>query len=192
MTWLHGDMVSRGENLFSGDPTRQVTPDFRYSGGGEMEAVTDLASARAAIRLICEQGEGIGGAIYDEEGELSYFYRFEQLLLRRYHQPDDAPGTPSGPSFDVDFSAVYPIMVDANLSDDPEGSALRASALEFAVAHGEFLSHLTRALSGRPDLLDEAVGEMFALKKLARQLIQTPVPGTSGSPAAPIFDTLVR
>ena len=34
-------------------------PEYYYSGGGELIAVTDLESARAAIRLISEQGEGL-------------------------------------------------------------------------------------------------------------------------------------
>ena len=61
------------KKLFAGDPARQVTPDYYYSGGGEVIPVTDLASAQAAIRLISEQGEGIGGGIFDYEGEISHY-----------------------------------------------------------------------------------------------------------------------
>ena len=39
---LHDEMETRGEKLFCGDPARQVTPDFYYSGGGEIVAVVDV------------------------------------------------------------------------------------------------------------------------------------------------------
>ncbi|MEO1334439.1 MAG: ferritin-like protein, partial [Myxococcota bacterium] len=81
----------RGPSLFSGDPRRQVTSQYYYSGGGELNAVTDMASARAAIDLVIDQGEGHGGKIYDTERELAHFYRFEQLKLGRYYQPGDEP-----------------------------------------------------------------------------------------------------
>jgi hypothetical protein len=59
--WLHDSMATRNEELFGGDRAVQVTTEFQYSGGGEIMTVSDLDSAEAAIRLICEQGEGLGG-----------------------------------------------------------------------------------------------------------------------------------
>ena len=43
---------------FTGNPARQVTSEAYYGGGGELFAVTDLASALKAIREIMDQGEG--------------------------------------------------------------------------------------------------------------------------------------
>ena len=80
---IHAQLVAQGEELFTGDPGVQVTSSFRYGGGGRIVEVTDLDSAHAAIRLICEQGEGLGGSIHDEDGELSHFFRFQQILLQR-------------------------------------------------------------------------------------------------------------
>ena len=54
-------MATRNEELFGGDRAVQVTTEFQHSGGGEIMTVSDLDSAEAAIRLICEQGEGLGG-----------------------------------------------------------------------------------------------------------------------------------
>lgn len=187
LNWLHEDTAARGGELFVGDPARQVTPTFRYSGGGEIVAVTDLPSANAAIRLICEQGEGRGGAIYDEEDELSHYYRFEQLVLGRYYQPGDVAGQPSGPPLDVDWTAVYPVAVNARLSDYPEGSELRAAAMAFNSAYQGLLGLLTQALGGRPEMLDPAVGAMFQLNELAHRLVQLPIPGSAGVNGAPIY-----
>jgi hypothetical protein len=191
LRWLQDDMAARGEELFVGDPARQVVPEYFYSGGGEIIPVTDLESACAALRLIGEQGEGHGGAIYDEEGELSHYYRFQQLLLGRYYMPGDNVGAPSGPSFDVDWTAVYPVKVDAHFRDYPPDSQLHAAASRFLDAYQEFLRRLTEAFTGQPHLLVPAVGEMFWLRELMFQIIRNPIPGTDGVHAAPVFGTQV-
>lgn len=185
--WLYDQCTARGENLFSGDPSRQITPDFVYHGGGEVIAVTDLESADAVIHLICEQGEGLGGAIYDDEDELSHFYRFEQILLGRYYEPGDVAGAPSGKQFDVDWSAVHPVLVDAHFTDYEVAPELHGAAREFARSYQDFLAMLTRAHNGEPALLDEAVGEMFRLRQLLLDLISKPIAGTEGATCAPIF-----
>jgi hypothetical protein len=48
-------LQEQGEDLFVGDHRRQITPEYYYSGGGHVIVVTDMESARAAIRLIAEQ-----------------------------------------------------------------------------------------------------------------------------------------
>lgn len=185
--WLHDSVTAQGEHLFSGDPALQVTSEFQYSGGGEIMTVSDLDSAEAAIRLICEQGEGLGGAIYDEEGELSHYYRFEQIKLGRYYQPGDTPEHPSGERLRVDWDAVYPMRIDARLSDYPEGSTLQSDAVAFKDAYADFMQLLTDAHRGHVDQLDRAVGEMFRLKDLAIDLISRPIPGADGCNAGPVF-----
>ena len=172
--------------LFCGDPARQVTPEYYYSGGGRIIPVTDLASAQAAIRLISEQGEGIGGGIFDYESEISHYYRFEQLLLGRYYMPGDAPGHPSGDRVDVDWTAAYPVKTNARLADFPKGSELLAAAAGFNACYRDFLGMLTRAFDGQPDLLIPAVGEMFRIKELALRLMRNPLDGTVN--AAPTFE----
>jgi len=189
--WLHAEMTARGEVLFTGDPTRQVTPSFRYSGGGEILAVYDLASADAAIRLICEQGEGLGGRIYDEEDELSHYYQFEQVLLGRYYQSGDLPGQPSGATFDVDWFAVYPVRTNARLTDYPEGCETYNAACEFNIAYQDFLALLTRAHNGEPELLETAVGVMYQLKDLVSKLIVTPIPGLPDEHGVPVYGAVI-
>lgn len=184
---LHAEGAASGEELFAGDPARQVTPELYYSGGGQVVAVVDLDTACEAIRLITEQGEGLGGGIYDEEGELSHYYRFEELILGRYYLPGDRAGEPTGARFEVDWEAAYPIKVDARLRDYPEGSEVRAAVAAFADAYGAFLGVLTAAFNGRPDRLVEAVGDMFRLKELMTQIVRNPIPGADGIHAAPVF-----
>jgi hypothetical protein len=185
---LQDQLKARGEKLFTGDPARQITPEFYYSGGGEIIPVTDLESAQAAIRLISEQGEGLGGGIFDYEGELSHYYRFEQLLLGRYYQPGDRAGHPTGDLLEVDWHAVYPVKANARLADYEQGSEVYEAAIEFNAAYTRFLDLLTTAFTGQPSLLVEAVGEMFRIKELACQLMRNPLNEESDVHAAPTFE----
>ncbi len=182
---LHGEM---GDKLFGGDPKRQVGPAYYYSGGGEITEVVDLGSADKAISLIIEQGEGLGGKIYDVEHELAHFYRFQQLKLGRYYETGDHAGAPSGPPVDVDWDAVYRFKTDAKLADYVATPDLHAAAEAFNQAYGAFLALLTQAFNGAPDKLIQAVPEMFALRRKIEQLIHNPLPGSGGLNAAPTFE----
>ena len=185
LTLLH---EQQGDALFSGDPRLQVTSDYYYSGGGELFPVTDLASAKQAMRLISEQGEGIGGGIFDYEAELGHYYRFEQLIQGRYYRDNDTPGNPTGSTVGVDWDAVYPIKANAKLSDYPKGSDVYRAAEAFNSRYAAFLQMLTRAFRGEPELLIEAVGEMFVLKELAYRLTRQPIDGPGTPHAAPTFE----
>jgi hypothetical protein len=189
---LEREYRDRGEELFSGDVARQVTGEYFYSGGGEVVAVSDLASALRALTLIAEQGEGLGGGVYDGEGELSHYYRFEQIQLARYYQKGDAAGRPSGPRLDVDLSAVYPVAVDTRLADYPAGSPVRQAAERFGQTYAEFLAFLTGAYSGEPQKLVDAVVWMFRLRDDINHLIRNPFPGRPGVNASPVFGPAPR
>jgi hypothetical protein len=185
---LEAERAKAGETLFVGDPARQVTPEYYYSGGGEIIPVTDLDSAVAALRLIGEQGEGLGGAVYDHEGELAHFYRFEQLLHGRYYQPGDQADDPTGPPLDIDWEAAYPAKPNPRVDDYPEGSELRDAAVEFNRQYASLLSLLTDSYNGRPELLIDAVAEMFRVRDRMTSLFCNPIPGGDGLTGAPTFE----
>jgi hypothetical protein len=187
LEYLQGEKRKRGEELIVGDPARQVTPEYYYSGGGAIVPVTDLESALEALRVIGEQGEGFGGGIYDNEGELSHYYRFEQLMHGRYYQQGDNAGGPTGPPLDVDWNAVFPVKTNARLDDYRDAPELYAGAVEFNRQYADFLSLLTDAFSGRPELLIDAVVEMFRLRGGMTNLMRNPIPGT-GLTGAPTFE----
>jgi hypothetical protein len=177
-----------GRTIFTGDPSLQVTPEYYYSGGGEIIPVTDMASASRALQLIAEQGEGIGGGIYDSEAELAHYYRFQQLKLGRYYLPGDQPNTPTGPPLAVDWEAAYPVTMNPKIADYPQGSELRTAAVDFNVAYAAFLKMLTRAYSGEPKLLLDSVWEMFRVRDRMNVLIRNPLPGRPGVNAGPTFE----
>jgi hypothetical protein len=174
--------------VFIGDRARQITAEYYYSGGGEIVPVYDLASAKEAIRLISEQGEGYEAEILDFEGEISHYYRFDQLMQGRYYVAGDEAGKPSGEPLEVDWDAVYPVKKNVNLADLPEGSELYAAAVEFNTEYKKFLAKLTEAFGGKPEMLMEAVGTMFHIRDRANELIRNPIPGSNGLHAAPTFE----
>ena len=193
----------RGENLFIGDPKKQITPEYYYDGAGDIIKVTDLDSAIQALYVIQTQGEGSGSeTIYDNQKELCHYYRFQQLDLGQYYVIDkdnprnsDLPDNPTGEEFTVDWDAVYPVMENLTLSKlrnycDPDselGKELYAHALEFQQAYSKFLAEIEYSFNGHPEQLIPAVGRMFRLKELASSLIRNPIPGLDGVNAGPIY-----
>jgi Ferritin-like len=185
---IHRLHETMGDELFSGDPARQITSEYFFSGGGHVVPVTDIASARFALELIAGQGEGFGGGIYDAEHELSHYYRFQQLTLGRFYQTGDKPDAPTGPPVNVDWDASFPIKSNATLADFPAGSELRSAAESFNSAYADFLALLTHAYTGEPSLLVDAIASMFRLRDLMTQLIHNPIPGLPHTNAAPTFE----
>lgn len=186
---LHEEYAADGRELFTGRPGLQIAPEHFYpGGGGEAIRVTDLGSALDALDLVASQGEGLGGGIYDGAGELTHYYRFQQLQLGRYYQQGDEPDRPTGPEFETDWTAAYPVMKNARLDDYPLGSELHSAASEFNRTYAGFLAFLTRAFSGQPELLREAVPRLFRLRNSIVRLIRNPVPGHPGVRAAPTFE----
>ncbi|MBW4638254.1 MAG: ferritin-like protein [Gloeocapsa sp. UFS-A4-WI-NPMV-4B04] len=193
---LDKEYQQKGENLFCGDPKRQITPEYYYNGGGDIIPVTDIDSAIRALTVIQEQGEGsTNDRIFDAERELAHDYRFQQILLGQYYVIDkddpttksDQPNQPTGKHFTVDWDSVYPIKENAALSDYPDGSEVRQAALDFQSAYSEFLTKIQYSFDGHPEHLIPAVGGMFRLKEQANTLMRNPIPGTPGVNAAPIF-----
>jgi hypothetical protein len=178
----------KGPSLFCGDPKRQVTSEYYYSGGGELHPVVCMDSAQRAIDLIIGQGEGRGGGIYNKERELAHFYRFDQLRLGKYYRAGDKPDEPTGPELHVDWNAVFPIHKDTTLSDYGESSELSEAAKAFNRSYGRFLADLNEAYNGAPEKLLEVVPRMFRLRDQILQLMHNPLPGTEGQNAAPTFE----
>jgi hypothetical protein len=177
-----------GPKLFCGDPALQVTSEYFYSGGGEIIPVTNIDSACTAANLIIHQGEGLGGGIYNDGDELAHYYRFEQLLLGKFYLKGDSPEAPTGPALTVDWDKTYRFSDDPKLSQYPKDSEVYAAAVEFNQRYGEFLALLTQAYQGKPQLLLEAVPQMFSLRNLILRLLHNPFPGKPGFQAAPTFE----
>jgi hypothetical protein len=170
------------------DDSRQVGAEQFYSGGGKLFEVTDLDTACLAIRKIIEQGEGVTDKLRDGQGELAHYYRFEQIDKRRYYLPDDnQPGSPSGPTFEVDWSSVYLVGRDVKLKDMLPDAELHAAGVAFNNDYAAFLKVLTDAYNGKPDLIADAVPMMFTIRNRMYELMRNPLPGRDEN-AGPTFE----
>lgn len=65
---------------------------------------------------------------------------------------------------------------------------LYQAALAFNQSYAQFLALLTKTFNGQPQLLLEAVPQMFRLRERITQLIHNPIPGKEGVNAAPTFE----
>ena len=179
------------EALFIGDSKLQITPEYYYSGGGQIIEVTNLATALSAIELISEQGEGYDNGIYGSHGELAHYYRFQEICKGRYYQTQDnktsPPSEPSGDPLEVVWEAVYPIKTNAEYRDYEADPALLAAVKDFSEYYRMFLVLLTTALNGHRELLVEAVAKMFKIRDKINAIVRNPMPGQDGVNAGPIF-----
>jgi rubrerythrin len=181
--------------LFTGDPKRQVDPKYYYSAGGELMVVTDLKSALAAIDLIAGQGEGSNHRVYDGEGELAHYYRFDQIQKKRYYRDPNKDGTgdkadhPQGGGFPVDMDSVFSIKTNAKVADYHGHPELEERALLFNGRYKRFLEKLNTAFNGYPELLGGRVfvEEMFRIERAMERLIHNKIPGRDEN-AAPTFE----
>jgi hypothetical protein len=182
--------------VFSGDPTRQVTAAHFSHTAGKLAAVTDLASALAALEEIVEQGEGTSrGEVWDgdqdpfhpDRDEVSHYYRFRELTLgRRYRRGDTPLSGPTGEKVTVDYAGVRPVRPNPRMADHPEGSPVRTAQEEFNRAYRGLLQQLEQAFDGSPDTLRPATRTMYALKAKAQALMA--MPDGEGTTAGPTFE----
>jgi hypothetical protein len=173
--------------LFCGDPAKQITREYYYAGGGMPDVVTDLASAQAALDEIVDQGEGDPRSMYDVDGDLAHYFRFQQIKYDRSYRPSDDAGVPSGPPIGVDFGAVYPMIANPRTADYADPS-LRAASDAGNRTWSDLLRQLEAAFNGRPEELLTAVPTMFKLRDQSLVLLANPLPPDGQRHAGPTFE----
>jgi len=174
--------------LFAGPPRAQATPDlFRWP---QLIAVTGLASARAAIDEIIEQGEGARGA-----WQSAHYGRFlgiwEEYQTLRKQDPDFEPARPVIPAFTrqpFDLAEPQPLLTDP---------VTRLVAEAFNLAYEVLLQLLTRFFTHTDEtdeqlrsLVEAAFGLMAGvMRPLAGALTAMPAgPEQPGRTAGPTFE----
>jgi CDGSH-type Zn-finger protein len=170
------------QELFSGDPTRQVTDEVYYGGSGGIVTVTDLESALRALGEIVEQGEGLQhqevwdgdqDMFHPEREEVAHYFRFQEIALgRRFASGDTPQSGPTGEPLAVDWDAVHNMRANPRSVDYPAGSEQRERMEAFNHAYCSVLHLLDRTFDGSPSLLGVATGEMYGLKQEAIELMQ--------------------
>ncbi|MFJ8357197.1 ferritin-like protein [Streptomyces sp. NPDC093984] len=184
------------DQVFTGNPTRQVAGGPFAHTAGHLAPVTDLSSALAALEEIVEQGEGAArAAVWDgdkdpfhpETKAVSHYYRFQELALGRRYQPGDTPESgPTGEAVTTDPAGVRPVRPNQRVADHPEGSAIRTAQEAFNQTYCKMLNMLQQAFNGNPAMLGMSVGTMYAIKGQAQSLMA--VQDDEGLAAGPTFE----
>jgi hypothetical protein len=189
------ERIGADPGVWCGEASRQVQPNREYyNGGGDAIAVGCRDSALKAIELIVDEGEGFKDTVFDgdleilgEEQELAHYFRFEELARGRRYARRDTPSTgPTGPPVLLDYTEVAPMRPNPRPDGYPPGSELRALTEECDATYARLLAVLDAAFRGRPQLLAEAVREMWALEYQAVALMRVPA-GEHGQTAGPAF-----
>jgi hypothetical protein len=173
--------------LFVGEPRAQATPErFRYP---QLTAVTGLASARAALDEIIEQGEGARG-----DWRPAHYGRFfgvwDEYQQLRQQDPSFEPARPVMPAF-----TEQPFDIDQP-QPQPTDPVTHEVAESFNLAYEVLLQMLTRFFTHTDETneqLDMLVHASFGimagvLKPLGTALTRLPMgPGNPGRTAGPAF-----
>jgi len=186
--------------LFVGDRKTQLGADYFWGGGGAITIVADLDSARTALETVVEQGEGAWpwtqerlARAAEEPLEMGHYYRFSEIFFERHFLSTDDPWKPpTGAEMSIDYAAVYPIKQNAQAADYPEASRACELNASFNARYTMMLRQLGEAINGTPDALYTAImNGMGGMTSIARELMQTPMPGsTNGETACPTFEWL--
>jgi ferritin-like protein len=193
--------LSEKGNIFTGDPSRQVTPESYYGGGGEIIDIFDgsqtpLKQSLDALEEIVGQGEGICHTIYDsdhvefgQDAEYAHYFRFNEIHEGRYYAKGDKPNKrPTGAPLPVDWGAVYKMQKNPKMRNYRNNKPLWQNAYDFNRTYMTLLNVLHDAFNGQPDLLLNSVATMFDLKWQAIALMQMPIDGADGEMAGPSFE----
>jgi hypothetical protein len=186
--------LSEEGNIFTGNPDHQIGPEHYYGGGGDLLRVTDLDSARLALKEIIGQGEGIPFSIWESEVanpgraaylEMAHFYRFLEIRERRRYNGTEkivpeskTPPDPKGEVLSVTWNDVYPMRKNPKMADLPHGSEALEKAKAFNRTYMDLLNNLHETMNGKPEQMLKSVGIMYSLKYQAIELMKTPVPGS--------------
>ena len=188
--------------LFTGNPDHQVTAETTYYGGaGHLICVTDLNSALKALEEVVEQGEGLDhenifdgdkNMFHPEREEVGHYFRFLEILEGRNFQiGDTAKSGPSGEKFIVDWDQVHPMAANPASEDYTDNPAVLEKLTTFNQEYSDMLRVIEKSFNGEPKLLGQAVGVMYELKILAKELMEIPT-GDGKTTVGPTFEYLPR
>lgn len=181
--------TERGEPfVFSGDPALQVPDDLYWGSGGKVIQVKNLETARKALELIIDQGEGTEGALdvedntyfqKENENEVAHYYRFNEIRQgHRYAGTDRPKDPPSGLAFTVDYAATYPIKPDCKAMEYASDPNLRSLNDQFNRDYSHMVLQLNEGFNGNSKVLYSAImNDMHGLPAKAALIMQMPVPG---------------
>ncbi len=187
--------------IFTGDPERQVV-NTKWFPSNELFPVTDLDSAKKAIDLIVDQGEGSSTDPFIKDGdeaagehEPAHYYRFEEIYMGKELEEDSSAEV--GYSYSGAEIPFFPSQVP-NMKENPKTSNYPPSSLAFLSSnlfnynYTNLLNSLHETFNGEPDKLNNAMGSMYALRLYALKLMALPDPNNPGYVAGPSYEYVAK
>ncbi|WP_139957977.1 ferritin-like domain-containing protein [Flavicella sediminum] len=187
----------KGETVFTGAIENQVV-DNNWFPANELFAITDLDSAKKAIAIIVDQGEGTSTDPFIEsedegagEHEPAHYYRFEEIYKGKELVID--PSAEVGYSYSGAVIPFFPEQVpnmkeNPKMSDYPPNSLAYLNSKLFNYNYTNLLNSLHETFNGAPAKLSNAMGSMYALRLYALKLMALPAPMSPGFVAGPSYE----
>lgn len=165
-----------GDCVFVQDAPQVVASKW-FPDPEEMFAITDVASAKRAIEVIVDQGEGTSKDPFDGQDEPAHYYRFQEIVRgRKLIRTDDLdePFAYAGTPVKLTDDDVWNMDNDPAIAKYKPGSQSEHMAIQFSYSYTLALNALHTAFNGHRDALDDAMGLMYELRLLAQQVLATP------------------
>ncbi|GAB2590760.1 ferritin-like protein [Streptomyces capparidis] len=181
------------ERLLPPGPLDDPRVDRQYTHfGADNITVCTRGDVVHLLRDIVDEGEGDGGRMWDENGDLAHYYTFDQIARARYYRPGDRPCEPGGERFPVPSGEmkVVPMTENPTLDKYGSGTPAHARAREFARFYTDMVANLAKGFDGTPDQVDTAIGQMHQMAALAHRVFACPAPHDPGRCAGPTFELL--
>ncbi|MFI9584351.1 ferritin-like protein [Streptomyces sp. NPDC052236] len=160
-------------------------------GGQDDIRVSNIDDAVTLLNDIIEEGEGDKTRVWDQNGELTHYYAFDQLRKKKKYVrgKDNAPCQPSKTFNEVPLpSGVVPIPKNPSVS--MYSGVAKERAMEFNSFYGKIVENLHVGFNGHPGQVDNAIGMMHQLDGYAQRVLSVKLVDGPGKDkfAAPTFE----
>ncbi|QCX80797.1 Ferritin-like protein [Streptomyces sp. YIM 121038] len=168
-----------------------IPRQYTHFGGQDNIGVRTSQEAVALLTDVIHEGEGDPHRMWDDNGELSHYYKFDELAQGRHYLPQDKPCHPTGPriTLPVDTDIVH-VLPDPQMCKYRKGSPEWRAADDFNRFYERLVANLETGLTGHPQQVDSAVGQMHQLEVLADAVLACRIAEGeyAGYYAAPTFE----
>lgn len=169
---------------------QRVGRQYTHFGGQDNIGVTGSGDAITLLRDIVDEGEGRTDQMWDENGQLSHYYSFDQLRRKASYRRDDSRCRPSGPLSVPGPDDVVRIPENPMIAAYEKFPEAKQRAHEFNELYKQLVTNLHIGFTGHPQQIDTAIGQMHQLEALAMRVFRCEVAPVGGQSvyAAPTFE----
>lgn len=179
------NLIQSGINPFA-EPSGPQMLNTRWFPANELFEIKNIKTARAAIDVILDQGEGTTSSPFEHgTEEPAHYYRFEEIY--EGYEIDPTPSAGNNYHFDkskpVPFNEaeVVPFKTNPTLSDYKKSSASYSRAHRFAWGYSSLLRQLHATFNGEPDRIEDVMAQMYQLRIWAINCLETPATYAGGT-----------